>query len=192
MLRLSQIKLFFVAGVLGLVTAVAFAAPPSLLATHDIIKGNFQHYALDNLPPPGPVLVYVYASSGTLVGVMPMLPAGSADARRQMLDAIDKRDFQRFQTSDTADMDKIFKAYLADMGYPIQTVVSDKTPFTLLVTLLGALQKDPACAKPLAIQKQLKQTLFDAAEKTSVRRYYTIKTLELESSAAFPNVCGNE
>lgn len=186
MSQLLRTKCFFAACALGLATA-AFAATASPMPTSSGAKGDWQRYLQNSLPVPSPLVVYVYTSSGSLAGVIEMHVGDNADAMRKIAVAIGKRDFQDFNKPELFSTDTTLKAYLADMGYPINAVVSTKTPYTLLLAALDL--QGEACANSLKVRNQIEQTVRDAAEQPSVQGAYTVNTLRLESSASFKIQC---
>jgi hypothetical protein len=179
MSRFLRAKCFFVAAALGLATA-AFAAS-GLPATVGA-KGDWARYLQNKLPIPSPLVVYVYASSGSLAGVIEMNAGDNAGVTHKIAAAIGTRDFRDFNKPELSRTDATLKGYLADMGYPIDAVVSAKTPYTLVLAALSL--QGEACAASVKVRDQIEKTVRDAAEQPSAQGAYTVNTLELGSSAA--------
>lgn len=186
MSRFLRVDHFFAACALGLATAsFAAAAPPA--STSVGAKGDWQRYLQNSLPIPSPVVAYVYSSSGSLSGVIEIHAEDNADVMRKIASAIGARDFRDFGGPKLSSTDATLKGYLADMGYPIDAVVSSKTPYTLLLSALGL--QGAACANSLKVRHRIEQAVRDAAEQPSVQGVYTVNTLELEPSATFKITC---
>ena len=184
MSQFVRTKCFIAACALGLATVTATASPAPLGA-----KGDWQQYLKNNLPIPSPVVVYVYTSSGTLAGVIEMHVGDNADVTHKVTSAIGTRDFRDFNNPKVSSTDASMKGYLTDMGYPINAVVSAKTPYTLVLAALGL--QGAACANSLKVRNQIEQVVRDAAEQASVHGAYTVNTLELEPSATFKIECND-
>lgn len=145
-----------------------------------IVKGDVTGYAQSKLPLPGPVVVYVYASSGALVAVIRAHGGHNDDALRKVEDAIGSCDFHEFESPELSGTAAALKEYLFDQGHRVEDLVSKKTPYTLLLTVMDL--DNPACASALKLRDQYAQALHLAAEKPSVRGAYTVGMLELSSS----------
>ena len=98
---------------------------------------------------------------------------------REVEAAIDARDFHQFKNPGLSGTAGALKEYLFDQGNRVEDLVSQKTPYTLLLTVMDL--SNPDCARALKQSDRYMQALNRAVEEPSARNGYTIGMLELSS-----------
>ena len=144
-----------------------------------VVKGDVAGYAQSKLPLPGPVVIYVYASTGVLVAAIDARGGYDGEIMRRVEDAISGGDFRDFESAELPATSSSLREYLLDQGYRVEDVISKRTPYTLLLTVMDL--DNPGCAGASQLTDRYVQALHRSVEKASAHIAYTIRSFKLSS-----------
>lgn len=152
-------KFVFVVALSWLVpVAAALGATP--VAPWKVFQGDALGYYQEGLLDP--LVIYVYAASGELLGVVDPHGQSNAPTMRRVGDAVAGEHFETPAGRRLETLGKSLSAYLQDQGYQVRDIVSRRSKYTLLMVMLQVKPTD--CQDFRAVQTRFKQIVGEAAQ----------------------------